>query len=205
MKYNALFSIFRGSARVKPIRKLEDILAGCLAGDEKSREWIYKSYYGYLMGVVLRYHQETAQAEELVNDSFMKIFKNLQGFRYPDDPDQLAKAFKGWMARITSRTVIDFLRINKNHRHQELLTEFHFPEGQVNVLDKLNAADILKLLDQLPLLQRVIFNMHEIEGFKHEEIAAALQIPVKNSRVYLARARERLRALYKRDNYIAIP
>jgi RNA polymerase sigma factor (sigma-70 family) len=205
MKSNALFSIFRGSAHVKPIRKLEDVLAGSLAGDEKSREWIYKSYYGYLMGVVLRYLKEPVQAEELVNDSFIKILKNLHGFIAPDDPELLAMAFKAWIARITSRTVIDHLRILKNNRHSELLTEFHFSEGQVTVLDKLNAGDILKLLDQLPQLQRVIFNMHEIEGYKHEEIASALQIPVKNSRVYLARAKDRLRTLYKRNNHNATP
>jgi RNA polymerase sigma-70 factor (ECF subfamily) len=200
MKSNALFSIFRGSAHVKPIRKLEDVLAGYLSGEEESGEWLYKTYYGYLMGIVLRYLKETAQAEELVNDSFMKIFKNLHGFIAPDDPEMLPKAFKAWVARITSRTVIDHLRISKNRRHSEELTEFHFPEGQVTVLDKLNAGDILKLLDELPQLQRVIFNMHEIEGYKHEEIASAMQIPVKNSRVYLARAKDRLRLLYKRNN-----
>jgi RNA polymerase sigma-70 factor (ECF subfamily) len=199
MKSNALFSIFRGSGHVKPIRKLEDVLAGCLSGNEESREWLYKSYYGYLMGIVLRYLKETVQAEELVNDSFMKIFKNLHGFIAPDDAELLPKAFKAWIARITSRTVIDHLRVSKNHRHAEQLTEIHFTEGQVTVLDKLNAADILRLLDELPQLQRIIFNMHEIEGYKHEEIASAMQIPVKNSRVYLARAKDRLRSLYKRN------
>ena len=204
MKANALFSIFRDPTRLNSVITLKDILAGCLAGEEKSREWIYKNFYGYLMGVALRYHKEPAQAEELVNDSFIKIFKNLHRFEYPENPEQLVKAFKGWIARITSRTVIDFLRINKNRRQLELLTEFHSSEEQVSVLDKINAADILKLLDQLPQLQRVIFNMHEIEGFKHEEIADALQIPVKNSRVYLARAKDRLRVLYKRTNQNAI-
>ncbi|MBE9586242.1 RNA polymerase sigma factor [Mucilaginibacter sp. JRF] len=179
------------------MKKLEDILAGGITGDERCREWIYKSFYGYIMGVVIRYHKDSEQAEELVNDSFIKIFKNLPTFTYPDDPDELLKAFKGWIARIASRTVIDFLRVGRNNYQTEEITELHIVHEQVSVVDKMNANDILKLLNELSEIQKVIFNMHEIEGFRHEEIAAELNIPVKNSRVYLARAKDRLRTLYK--------
>jgi RNA polymerase sigma factor (sigma-70 family) len=199
MRSNVLFSFIPGLAKVKPINNLKDILAGCMANDEKSREWLYKLFYGYLMGVVIRYHKDPEQAEELVNDSFVKVFKHLHSFRFPGDAHELPKLFKGWVARIASRTVIDFLRIDRNNRHHEEITEMHMRADTITVLDKMNVSDILKLLDELPQLQRVIFNMYEIEGFKHEEIGAALNIPAKNSRVYLARAKERLRALYLKD------
>jgi RNA polymerase sigma factor (sigma-70 family) len=197
MNAHALLSTFWRPAKVKSIKKLEDILAGGLAGDERCREWIYKSFYGYIMGVVIRYHKDSEQAEELVNDSFIKIFKNLPTFTYPDDAEELPKAFKGWIARIASRTVIDFLRVGRNNYQTEEITELHIVHEQVSVVDKMNANDILKLLNDLPEIQKVIFNMHEIEGFRHEEIATELSIPVKNSRVYLARAKDRLRTLYK--------
>ncbi|GAA4336493.1 RNA polymerase sigma factor [Mucilaginibacter gynuensis] len=197
MKSAALLFKFKSQAKVKPIKKLDDILIGCLSDDEQCREWVYKSFYGYLMGVVIRYNNDVSQAEELVNDSFIKIFKNIRMFIHPEDPENLLKAFKGWIARIASRTAIDFLRIAKNNQATDELTEMHTLTDHVTVVDKMNAQDILKLLNNLPQIQRVIFNMYEIEGFKHEEIATELNIPVKNSRVYLARAKERLRALYQ--------
>lgn len=182
---------------MKPIEKLQDILIGCSDNDEQCQEWVYKSFYGYVMGVIVRYNKDVSQAEELVNDSFIKIFKNIRMFIYPEGSENLLKAFKGWMAKIASRTAIDFLRISKNIQTNDELTEVHSLADHYNVLDKMNAQDILKLLDDLPQIQRIIFNMYEIEGFKHEEIANELHIPVKNSRVYLGRAKERLRILYQ--------
>ena len=199
MRSTALLLTKWPAVKIKPIRKLEDILAGCLADDECCREWIYRSFYGYLKGVIIRYHKDPEQVEELINDSFIKIFKNLAAFSYPEDAGLLPKAFKGWIARIASRTVIDFLRIGKNQAQHEELAEFHLPVNEITVLDKMNAGDILNLLNELPQLQKVIFNMYVMEGFKHEEIAAELRIPVKNSRVYLARAKERLRILYQQQ------
>ncbi|MET3980305.1 RNA polymerase sigma factor (sigma-70 family) [Mucilaginibacter sp. UYP25] len=196
MRSKVLFSPFIRPAKVKPIRKLEEILAGCLANDENSKEWLYRSFYGYVKGVVIRYHKEPLQVEELVNDSFIKVFYRLHTFIYSTDSEDLPKLFKGWMARIASRTVIDHLRVAKNHWRFEEINEIHAPVNAVTVLDKMNVSDILSLLNELPQLQQVIFNMYEIEGFKHEETATSLNIPVKHSRVYLARAKERLRALY---------
>lgn len=197
MKSEALLFKFKIQPGVKPIEKLQDILIGCSDNDEQCQEWIYKSFYGYVMGVIVRYNKDVSQAEELVNDSFIKIFKNIRMFIYPEGSENLLKAFKGWMAKIASRTAIDFLRISKNIQTNDELTEVHSLTDHYTVLDKMNAQDILKLLDELPQIQRIIFNMYEIEGFKHEEIANELHIPVKNSRVYLARGKERLRTLYQ--------
>jgi RNA polymerase sigma factor (sigma-70 family) len=197
MKSTALFINFKNEARVKSIRRLEDILAGCIDGNETCREWIYKAYYGYARGVISRYTPDQELTAELVNDSFVKVFKNVQAFVMPAEAEFIEKAFKGWLAKIASRTVIDFLRIAKNHHQTEEITELHMPESSVTVLETMNVRDILSLLEQLPQLQKVIFNMYEIEGFKHEEIATVLNIPVKNSRVYLARAKDRLRLLYQ--------
>ncbi|OOQ58898.1 hypothetical protein BC343_07015 [Mucilaginibacter pedocola] len=180
---------------------MEDILAGCLVGDEHCREWLYRSFYGYVMGVVIRYHKDNEANEELVNDSFIKIFRHLHSFNYTGPSDELPKLFRGWIARIASRTVIDFLRIDKNRFQSEEISDLHITGVQATVMEKMNAEEILRMLDQLPELQKVIFNMFEIEGFKHEEIAAHLNIPVKHSRVYLSRAKERLRSIYQEYNH----
>jgi RNA polymerase sigma factor (sigma-70 family) len=176
--------------------KFEDILAGCLKNDNKSKEMVYKSFYGYLMAVVFRYVNERNDAEELVNDSFIKIFKSIKLFIPPKDEAQLQNAFKGWAAKISSRTAIDFMRGKKNHLYVDEIVEEQHPLTEVNAITQLNVKDIMKLLDALPDTHRIIFNMYEIEGYSHDEISKILDIPVSSSRVYLTRAKNKLRALY---------
>lgn len=174
----------------------EEVLAGCLNQDNKSKEMIYKSFYGYLIAVILRYVRERADAEELVNDSFIKIFKNIHTFRHPQDPDQLQNAFRAWSSRISSRTAIDFLRSKKVYLNVDDIPEDKHTATPENAISQLNAQDIMKLLNALPDTHRIIFNMYEIEGYSHDEISKTLDIPVSSSRVYLTRAKNKLRELY---------
>lgn len=176
--------------------KLNDDLAGCLRNDNNSKERIYKAFYGYVMGVISRYITDRNDSEELVNDSFIKIFKNISRFDFPLEPEDSNKAFRGWIARISSRSAIDFLRTKKTYLYIEDITEYQHPSNDVNVISKLNVQDILGLLHALPEMHRLIFNMYEIEGFSHDEIAELLNIPVSSSRVYLTRAKNKLRTLY---------
>jgi len=178
--------------------KFEEVIRGCLRNDNKSKEMVYKSYYGYLIGVILRYVNERNDAEELVNDSFIKIFKNIGQFSFPKNETEAQKAFKGWMARISSRTAIDFLRTKKTHVYVDDITEQQQPVTSVNAITHLNVQDILKLLNALPEVQRLVFNMYEIEGFSHDEISKMLNIPESSCRVYLTRAKNKLRNLYSK-------
>lgn len=177
--------------------KFEDAIRGCLKNDNKSKEMVYKSFYGYLMGVTLRYVEDRNDAEELVNDSFIKVFKNIGQFSAPKCNDQVQKAFKGWIARISSRTAIDFLRGKKTFLYVDDITEEQQPLTELNAVSQLNVQDIMKLLNKLPETHKLIFNMYEIEGFSHEEISKMLNIPESSCRVYLTRAKNKLRELYK--------
>lgn len=174
----------------------EDIIVGCLHQDNKSKEVVYKSFYGYLMAVVLRYVNDRNDAEELVNDSFIKTFKAIGQFSLPKNKEEHQRAFKAWISKIASRTAIDFLRSKRNLRSLEEIGEQQEPLTEVNVIAALNVKDILKLLDALPELQKMIFNLYEIEGFSHDEISKMLNIPESSSRVYLTRAKSKLRSLY---------
>lgn len=177
--------------------KFEDAIAGCLRNDNKSKEMVYKSFYGYLMGVTLRYVDDRNDAEELVNDSFIKVFKSIGQFNAPKYSDQLQKAFKGWIARISSRTAIDFLRSKRTLLYVDDIAEEQQPLTELNAIAQLNVQDIMKLLNELPETHKLIFNMYEIEGFSHEEISKMLNIPESSCRVYLTRAKNKLRELYK--------
>lgn len=179
--------------------KFEDVLAGCLKNDNKCKEVVYKSFYGYLMGVILRYVNDRHDAEELINDCFIKVFKGLGQFGAPSDPEQLQKAFKGWAARISSRTAIDFLRSKKTFLYVDDMEEAPQPITELNAISQLHVQDIMKLLNQLPETHKLIFNMYELEGFSHEEISKLINIPESSSRVYLTRAKNKLRILYSKS------
>jgi RNA polymerase sigma-70 factor (ECF subfamily) len=179
--------------------QLNDAIKGCLKNDNKSKEMVYKSFYGYIIGVVLRYVNNRDDAEELANDTFIKIFKNISQFSFPSESTELQKAFKGWVARISSRTAIDFLRSKKTFTSIDDIAEGDQPITQLNAITQLNVQDILRLLNALPETQRLIFNMYEIEGFSHDEISRTLNISESSSRVYLTRAKTKLRDLYAKN------
>lgn len=176
--------------------KFEDVIKGCVKNNNKSKEMVYKSFYGYLMGVILRYTNNRAEAEELVNDTFLKIFKSIHQFVFPAESVALEKLFKAWIAKIASRTAIDFLRTKRIFLSVDDIAEESEPITQINVITELNVKDILKLLDDLPELHKLIFNLYEIEGFSHQEISKLINIPESSSRVYLVRAKQKLRELY---------
>lgn len=178
--------------------RFEDVLAGCLKNDNKCKEMVYKSFYGYLMGIILRYVNDRNDSEELVNDSFIKIFKGIGQFTYPKNESELQKAFKGWIARISSRTAIDFLRSKRTHLYVDDIEEQQQPLTDVSAISQLNVQDIMKLLNLLPEIHRLIFNLYEIEGYSHDEISTLLSIPESSSRVYLTRAKSKLRTLYSK-------
>jgi len=173
-----------------------EIIAGLHARDERIHERIYVHYWGYLMGISTRYFKDRNIAKEVVNDSFMKAFKTMYDFKHDNNVSDFQKTFKSWLAKITVRTSLDKIRSNKT-----LLNYVEEYEDvkvtHVNIEDKLFVEDIMKLLYELPDLHRTVFNLYEIEGYSHDEIAAMLTIPVSSSRTYLTRAKQKLRDLYK--------
>ena len=175
---------------------IRSLVQDCQNSDASSKERLYRTFYGYLMGVTLRYVNTSDDAEELVNDSFMKIFKNIHGFSGPEDPDSFGKFFKGWIAKIASRTAIDHIRKQKANFNTTGIEKAEQFEHAAPASMTLEVADIMALINQLPENHKIVFNLHEVEGYTHEEIANMMDIPVSSSRVYLTRAKSKLRTLY---------
>lgn len=167
-----------------------------ISGTERSKSFIYKKFYGYLMAVSIRYLKDEMEAEDVVNESFVKIFKKIADFSYGDDEVIMEKSFKAWMARITANTSIDKLRVKKETYALDDIFETDLLGHSVMVSSRLEERDILELLNRLPVIQKSIFNLFEIEGYSHEEIGQLLNIPESTSRTYLARAKSKLRDLY---------
>lgn len=150
-----------------------------------------------MMAVALRYVKNEMEAEDIVNESYVKIFRKLSGFEILDDEAALEKSFKGWIARITVNTSIDKLRGQKFTLDIDDINEMDIKNNSIAISSNLEVNDILSLLNKLPEIQRMIFNLYEIEGYSHDEISKQLNIPDSTSRTYLTRAKARLRTLYQ--------
>jgi len=164
----------------------KDLIQEARKGDPRSLERLYKHFYGYAMSVALRYSGNREEACEIVNDSFMKVFDKLE--QYSE-----GNSFKGWLRRILINTSVDYYRKNLRFSGMVDIEQVEVEACHANAVDDLSREDILLLLGELPDNLRIIFNMFEIEGYKHNEIAAHLNIPSSTCRTYLARAKDMLR------------
>ena len=172
---------------------LADIFKGRTRLTAEMEERLYSRYWGKLMGVARRYIPAREMAREVVNDSFVKAFRKLPTLKGEGDDKQAV--LEAWLVRITVNTAIDRLR------SQRTLPDTVAIDGlenhpAVEMDNTLGVEDILQLLQGLPDLHRVVFNLYELEGYAHDEIAQLLGIPASSSRVYLTKAKQGLRALY---------
>ncbi|MDW7690785.1 RNA polymerase sigma factor [Flammeovirgaceae bacterium SG7u.111] len=166
-------------------------IKACLKGKRTAQEELYKSYYGYGMSIAMRYAGNKEEAEEIFNDSFMKVFGKLKLY-------DLNKSFKGWVRRIIINTSIDYYRgknqIEKGTICLEGASDITY---SYDIISKLTAEQILTLLQKLPDKYRLTFNLYELEGYSHQEISEKMNIPVGTSRSNLTRAKNILREKVK--------
>jgi RNA polymerase sigma-70 factor (ECF subfamily) len=167
----------------------------CAKRDPKAQQWIFKHFFGLAMGISLRYLSDHAIAQEAVSDSFLKIFDQL--------PKQLAdiRSFKAWMRALVVRTAIDYFRKEKKNYRMTSLDADHDSFATNNeIAENQSVAEILELLDKLPPVWKVVFNLYEVEGYSHEEIGKMLLISASSSRAYLAKGKQSLRKLITIQN-----
>lgn len=169
----------------------QELIEGCRRGKRRCQELLYRRFYGFAMSVALRYSYSREDAQEILNDAFMKVFLNIGSFKR----DGL---FKSWFRKILVNTSIDHYRSIFKYRIQQDvdtgLEESLSVDDQV--INKLSAQDILGLFNRLPYALRLTFNLYEVEGYSHDEIAALLGVSPGTSRSNLSRAKVALRRLY---------
>jgi len=168
-----------------------EIIRGCLANDRKVQKKLYDLYSPVLMGLCRRYITKKEDAEEILIESFYKIFSNIRQFKGKG-------SFEGWMKRITVNESLMFLRKKYNFNvglessQVDLKT---MPAAEQRLFEN----DILQLLDHLPTGYRTIFNLYVIEGYTHREVAEKLNISINTSKSQLIHAKRRLRELIKKN------
>ncbi len=177
------------------------IIQGCLKANRGSQKAFYEMFYGYAMGICLRYCSNPDDAVEVVNDGFLKVYKALQSFN-PQHANVEA-SLKGWMKRIMINTAIDQLR--KNHQ-RFLIAEIsdHHSDTEDSMetpVDRMTFKEILAIVQQLSPVYRTVFNLHVLDGFKHEEIASQLKISVGASKSNLAKARMNIQKMLRESDF----
>lgn len=161
-----------------------ELIRRCREGESRAQELLYRRYFSFAMSLCIRYTLDQTEAMEIVNDSYMKVLRNIREF-------DINKSFKSWYGKILVNAAIDNYRKNARYSSnlqviEEEVSEIIEPE----ISSQLSANEILSLFERLPEHYRITFNLYEIEGYSHEEIGRMLDISTSTSRSNLARAKK---------------
>jgi RNA polymerase sigma-70 factor (ECF subfamily) len=136
-----------------------------------------------MYGVCLRFARNTLEADDILQEGFIKVFSYLKDFRQEG-------SLEGWIRRTIVNTAINYYNSKQNEWSETSIDKAQFHQSDTeNVLDKISAADLLNLIRELPEGYRMVFNLYVIEGYNHQEIAEMLHISENTSKSQLSRAR----------------
>lgn len=167
---------------------LEEWINKCLQGSRKHQRLLFETFYSDGMNIASRYSRNEEEAKEILSNAFIRVFKKLVSFN-------TSLPFMPWFKTIIIHCSSDYYRYDHHIIKDEIGNSgIDVPEIS-GVVDQLQYEDILQLVQQLPDIQRAVFNLHEIEGYKHGEIADLLGIMEGTSKSCLSRAKATLRQL----------
>ena len=167
----------------------EQIIEGCINGDARAQKHLYEKYVNKMMGVCLRYSKDYEEAQDVLQDGFVKVFEKLKSYKG-------AGSLEGWVRRIFVNTAIDNHRKTKQQRQNIDLDSVDYQISSEGwIIERLSANDLLKIVQILPDGYRMVFNLYAIEGYSHKEIADQLDISVNTSKSQYSRAKSHLRKL----------
>jgi len=167
-----------------------DLIEGCRREDRKMQYELYQRFAPKMYGVCLRYAGNSEEAEDILQEGFIKVFRKIGSFRGEG-------SFEGWIRRIFVNTAIEHFR-RKTYLQPITEKEENTVEAQyLSVLDSLAERDIISLVQQLSPGYRTVFNMYVVEGYTHKQIAEMLGISEGTSKSQLSRAKLILQDLVK--------
>ncbi len=179
---------------VESKEELQVIVSGCIKGKRKYQKRLFEMFYGKMMGVCMRYAKDQDEAQDMVQNGFIKIFKKLDVYNFEG-------SLEGWIRRIMVNTAIDQIRKNKRDpfsieddaRVQNIEEDVPFSEED-EYETKIQAEEAIKAISNLSPAYKTVFNMYVMEGFTHKEIAEYLGISEGTSKSNLAKAKQKLKA-----------
>jgi len=161
-----------------------NIIKGCIAGNRRDQELLYRRHAPRLYAVCLQYSDNDEEARDILQDGFIKIFENLINFKNEG-------SFEGWMRRIIVNTALEKYRSRHNLYRVDDIDLIPEPDADPDNEDYsgLEAIDLLNIIRELPPKYRMVFNLYAIEGYAHKEISRMMKISEGTSKSNLSRAR----------------
>jgi RNA polymerase sigma factor (sigma-70 family) len=160
-----------------------DLIKGCIAGDRRMQEELYRRFAPKMYAVCLRYANNADDAQDLLQEGFIKVYRNLHRFRAEG-------SFEGWIRRVFVNTSIEHFR--KKSTKLAMVTdkeENTIEDADITALHKLAEKDIINIIQELSPGYRTVFNLYVVEGYSHKEIGELMGISEGTSKSQLARAK----------------
>lgn len=165
--------------------ELEELIRGCIRNERSAQEQLYRLFYAKMMGVVRRYIDQEMQAEEVLNNGFLRAFQKVEQYTFQG-------SFEGWLRKIVFHAVSDYVKQNVRYNEKIVLVEKDQYVHKDHA-DKLYYNQLLELVQGLPDATRAVFNMYVMEGFSHKEIGKLLNISEGTSKWHLSEGRRVLK------------
>lgn len=159
---------------------IDALINGCIKQDRRAQHELFYRYSKQLMATAYRYTREEAAAKDVVQDSFIKIYKMLHQLHQREESSLLA-----WMKKTTARQALQWIKRNKAFQLRQVARS----SDAVHASDDLQVGDVMTALESLPTGYKTVLQLHVIEGFSHKEIGEMLGIATSSSRSQLTRAR----------------
>ncbi|HMG83221.1 MAG TPA: RNA polymerase sigma factor [Ferruginibacter sp.] len=163
------------------------LIKACIREDAASQKEVFDRYSGRMLSVCLRYARSSADAEDILQDAFIKVFDKMHQFKFEG-------SFEGWIRRIVVNTALKKYSLR---RYEKEVVGYEIKDKdessiEASAYSDLTAKDLLDLINALPSGYKIIFNLYVIEGYQHDEIAEMLGIQPGTSRSQLVKARNML-------------
>lgn len=173
--------------------ELNGIIASCRRNDSKAQRALIQQYYGYVKSICLRYTSDDQDADEILNDSFLKVLSHINLY-------DSAQPFKSWVRKITVNTAIDHYRKMLREVEKDSIDNLQIAETDVNIIERISAEEILAMVRRLSPAYRMVFSMFVLDGYSHKEIAEMLGIQEGTSKSNLQDARRKLQGMIMKHN-----
>ena len=175
------------------------MLQGCLENLATAQQALYDRFSARMLGVCYRYARNREDAEDMMQEGFMKVYSQIHQFRNTG-------ALEGWIRRIVVHTCINILKKNKKFSDSvDLIHASSIQMNEYNIPSILQAKQVVECIRLLPLGYRTVLNLYAIEGFSHKEIGAILDIEESTSRSQYTRARSLLEDILLKKRILQKP
>lgn len=165
----------------------KSLIQNCNKGDQVSQRKLFEIFAPKMLGVCMRYFTSKQEAEDVLQEGFIKIYTNLNKYNFEG-------SFEGWVRRIMVNTALDTIRKNVKYRDDiEIDSVDYKVTSNGNIIESMVRDELLILIQELPTGYRTVFNLFAIEGYSHKEIAEQLEISENTSKSQFSRAKSLLR------------